>query len=480
MPFEFIGHSISIPGQILMQIFVLATLVYMLCKHYRDILSVLLILLCWPRVFIFFGKGVENTYKIAMLLLCLYVAYRYKAWRAYVPRERWIVLAFVLFTAQFVLSAIYFSPVATNTTTILSQYARYIEAFLLYFIIKEAVYCRGRKEQLLRLFYDIGLMQIIISVFKFAVFRTQIEGLVGSFSIAGGAVGTTIPILWFIILWLYRKGQFNKWDWLYLLGLLFLGFTTGKRAVMFILPVVVFVFFVYVQGVRIKKSWIAMLAFVPLLFYLGVRLTPTLNPEHQVWGSFDWDYAIGYAEEYQFGKKGIEGQVEEYQEDRQTLQYAGGQFSYMSPKKQTAEGRGGATIALFKLLVGIYPSISQDWWGLGFNSMYSTDYAEFDELPLTIRINHKGSATGFFQSYVTTGLLGTLCTIFFCFVFWFYCRNHRLRLTIVGICAWEYFMYTGILFRTPVFMALLFLVVHYVNAEIIQRRQPFNRLTPNR
>lgn len=480
MPFVFLGNNVPIQGQILMQIFVLATLVYMLCKHYRDILSVFLILLCWPRVFIFFGKGVEDMYKIAMLLLCLYTAYRYKVWKVYVPRERWIVFAFLLFSVQFALSVSFFSPVATNTTTFLSQYARYIETFLLYFIVKEAVYRRGRKEQLLRLFYEIGLMQIIISVFKFAVFRTQIEGLVGSFSIAGGATGTTIPILWFIILWLYRKGQFSKWDWLYLLGLLFLGFTTGKRAVMFILPVVVFIFFVYVQGVRVKRFWIAILAFVPLLFYLGVRLTPTLNPEHQVWGSFDWDYAIGYAEEYQFGQKGIEGQVEEYQEEKHNIQYTGGQFSYISSSQQEAEGRGGATIALFKLLVGIYPSINQDWWGIGFNSMYSTDYAEFDELPLTIRINHKGSATGFFQSYVTTGLLGALCTIFFCFIFWFYCRNHRLRLVIIGICAWEYFMYTGILFRTPVFMALLFLVVHYINAEIIQSRQHINRITHSR
>ncbi len=468
MPFVFLGNNVPIQGQILMQIFVLATLVYMLCKHYKDVLSVFLILLCFPRVFIFFGKGIEDTYKIAMLLLCLYVAYRYKVWKVYVPRERWIVLAFVLFTAQFVLSAVYFSPVATNITTLLSQYARYIEAFLLYFIVKEAVYRRGRKEQLLRLFYEIGLLQIVISVFKFAVFRTQIEGLVGSFSIAGGEMGTTIPILWFIILWLYRKGQFSKWDWLYLLGLLFLGFTTGKRAVMFILPVVVFIFFVYVQGVRVKRSWIAILAFVPLLFYLGVRLTPTLNPEHQVWGSFDWDHAIGYAEEYQFGQKGIEGQVEEYQEEKHNIQYMGGQFSYISSSQQVAEGRGGATIALFKLLVGIYPSINQDWWGIGFNSMYSTDYAEFDKLPLTIRLNHKGSATGFFQSYVTTGLLGALCTIFFCFIFWLYCRNHRLRLTIIGICAWEYFMYTGTIFRTPVFMALLFLIIQYTNYKQLQ------------
>lgn len=469
---------IDIPGQILMQVFVAVALVYMLYKYRRDVLFMVLILLCWPRVFMFFGATAGNVYKVAMLLLCLYVFVRQKAYRSYQRKDGWIIALFVLFSMEYLWAALFYTQ---NTMTIvLSQYSRYVEIVLLYFVIKNAVYRRGQKEQLLRLFYDIGLMQIILSVLKFAVFREQIEGLVGSFSISGGAMGTTIPILWFIVLWLYRKGQFGKWDWLYVLGLLFVGFTTGKRAVMFILPVVVFVFFVFVQGIHLKRYMIGVIALVPLLFYLGVRLTPTLNPEHQVWGSFDWDYAIGYAEEYQFGQKGIEGQVEEYQEEKHNIQYTGGQFSYISLSQQVAEGRGGATIALLKLLVGIFPSIDQDWWGIGFNSMYSTDYEDFDKLPLSIRINHKGSATGFFQSYVTTGLLGALCTIFFCFIFWFYCRNHRLRLTIIGICVWEYFMYTGMLFRTPVFMALLFLVVHYTNAEIIQSRQHINRITHSR
>ena len=235
---------IDIRGQILMQVFVAVALVYMLYKYRRDVLSMVLILLCWPRVFMFFGATAGNVYKVAMLLLCLYVFVRQKAYRSYQRNDGWIIALFVLFSMEYLWAALFYTQ---NTMTIvLSQYSRYVEAVLLYFVIKNAVYRRGQKEQLLRLFYDIGLMQIILSVLKFAVFREQIEGLVGSFSIPGGEMGTTIPILWFIVLWLYRKGQFSKLDWLYLLGLLFVGFSSGKRAVMFILPIVVFVFFVYV------------------------------------------------------------------------------------------------------------------------------------------------------------------------------------------------------------------------------------------
>ncbi len=460
MHFEIIPW-LNIPAQFAQQVFVAVTLVYMLYKYRHDALSVVLLFLCYPRVFAFFGVAAHNVYKIAMLLLCFYIFARYRAYQTYRRREGWIIAAFVVFSLEYLWTALFYTQ---NTMTIvLSQYARYVEAMLLFWTVKTAVYRRGQNEQLLRLFYDIGLMQIIISVFKYAVFRSQLEGLVGSFSIAGGAMGTTIPILWFIVLWLYRRGQFGKWDWLYLLGLLFVGFTTGKRAVMFVLPVVVFVFFVYVQGRKVSKYMVYALALVPLLFYLGVRLTPTLNPDNQVWGRFDWDYAFDYAETYQFGKEGMQGQATDFQKDQ--LQYMGGVISTQN-KQLKADGRGGATIAIFKLLFGLHPSTEQDWWGLGFNSMYSLDYAQFEKIPLTIQLNHKGSATGLFQSYVTTGLIGAICMVLFGFSFLFYIRNRRLRWTIIGICAWEYFMYTGMIFRTPAFMVVLFLVLHCANYDM--------------
>ena len=467
MQFELLG-GLSISGQIWMQVFVTIALIFLLWKYRRDYTSLLFILLSFPRAFMFYGTTAHNLYKVAMLLLCVYSFYQLHAQRSYQQRDIWILLTFALFSLQFVLSVLLFTQ---NTITIIvSQYARYVETLLLYFIIKRLIY-QGRGDSLLQLFYDIGLMQILLSIIKMPLIGWQMEGLVGSFTIIGGAQGTTIPILWFIILWRHKRGQFGKWDWLYILGLLLVGFTTGKRAVMFILPVVVAAFLIYVPKLRLQRTTIAYaIILIPLLLYLGVRLTPTLNPEHQVWGSFDWEYAIGYAETYQFGEEGLQGQAESLEQaSSEQIQYSGGVIG-SSSRQIEAEGRGGATIALIRLLIGNHETIDQDWWGLGFNNMYSTDYGEFDKLPLTIHINHKGSATGLFQSYVTTGILGVLCTILFCFSFLFYCRHRRLKYTLLAICAWEYFMYTGFIFRTPMFMAVLFVVIHSVNYEYIKVR----------
>lgn len=472
MRFELIPW-LSISGQIWMQVFVTILLVYMLWKYRKENFSLLFILLSWPRVFIFYGKTIENMYKVAMLMMCIYVFYQLYAYRFYQKRERWIAITFVLFSIQFMLSVLLYTQ---NTLTItLSQYSRYIEILLLYFIVKQIIY-NGKCNQLLSLFYDIGLMQILISIVKMLTVSLSQEGLVGSFSIIGGAMGTTIPILWFVILWYYRKGKFANKDWLYILGLFFVGFTSGKRAVMFILPIVVAAFLIYVPKLKLKGSTITMtIILVPLLFYLGVRLTPTLNPEHQIWGSFDWEYAMGYAETYQFGKEGLQGQSDAIAQVDEHIQYVGG--AIIGQKQYVeAEGRGGATIALIRLLIGQHTTINQDWWGLGFGSMYSTDYETFDKLPLTIHINHKGSATGLFQSYVTTGILGALCTILFCFSFLFYCRHKRLKYVLLAICAWEYFMYTGFIFRTPLFMAVLFIVIHSVNYERLKARSEVMRI----
>ena len=72
MRFELIPW-ISISGQIWMQVFVTMALVYLLWKYRRDYISLLFILLAWPREFIFYGATVHNIYKVAMLLLCIYL-----------------------------------------------------------------------------------------------------------------------------------------------------------------------------------------------------------------------------------------------------------------------------------------------------------------------------------------------------------------------------------------------------------------------
>lgn len=445
--------------QIVMQVGVLFAFLYLLRQYKKDSLSILLVLMFFPSNFIFWGAIVNNLYKIVVLAYTLYCTYQRKAWNLQSKFNQLWTGAFVLFTVAFFVAV---SQSAGNTITIIfSQYARYLETYCLFFLLEDTICKRQKGQMLLLLFYQIFLVQILISALKFILFNgRQIEGLVGTMTIGGGAQGTIIPILGFIVLWFYRNGRMTWRDWMFVAGLLLVGFTTGKRAVWFILPFIIAAFMVYVQGIRLNKYIILGIAAIPVVFYFGARLTPTLNPENKVWGSFDLEYMFDYAETYQFGEEGLT----ETMEQPVQVSSIGGKLS--TTGFIDAEGRGGATIALIELLFSDHPLQKGDIWGIGFSNMYSIDYASFAKLPLTISLNHKGSAAGLFQSYVTTGYMGIFTTILFCFLPFFFIRYKRLRWVLLGIAAWEYFMYTGFIFRTPAFMAVIFFVLFYSNQQM--------------
>ena len=216
MRFELIPW-ISISGQIMMQFFVICTLIYMLWRYQRDSLLVFLVLLFFPRVFIFMGKNVENLYKVSLLLMCLYTCWERKVWVRYTAKDLLYVIVFIILSASFFYSTVFYSR--DSWTIVFSQYARYLEIFLLWFLLKDAIFYRNQKDYILKFLYEIVLVQVIISIFKLLIFRNQIEGLVGSFTISGGGVGTSFPIIGFYILYIYRKGVFKKLDWWLIVGL---------------------------------------------------------------------------------------------------------------------------------------------------------------------------------------------------------------------------------------------------------------------
>ncbi len=445
-------------------------------RNYKNLLNTTLIFLWFPRIFDFYGKNVQDFYKLGTLFLVLACYMRYRAYRVHRQTgDALLTIAFVIFSAIFFASVVI---VGNDTfTTIFSQYSRYAETYLMFFVLKEAIFVRGQRETLLRLLMQIISIQIVLAVVRYAIFPHPIESMVGTLVVASGGQATMLPIIGFVVLWIYRRGDLQRLDWLYVFGLLFTGFASGKRAVIAILPLVVAMFLVYVKGIRISKYMVVTVAAVPLLLYAGIRLTPSLNPENKVWGSFDWEYAWNYAEQYQFGREGLEGQRDALFATEQMNMQNG---VFRAGNKITAEGRGGATVALFKLFFGSHSISSQDWWGMGYTNMYGVDYAMFDKLPLTIRINHKGSATGLFQSYVTSGIAGILATILFCFLPFCLCHDRRYRVALLLIAMYDYFMYSGLLFRTPAFMVAVVFAILYINSGGMQQSMPIVRTNPFR
>lgn len=446
---------------ILFHWFIVGTLVYLLWKYRGDILALAMVLLCYPSVFEYYGGTAQNAHKAVMLLFVFYVFARRQAWNRFRGEYTLWGVALALFTLQFFYATMVYSN--NSWTIIFSQYARYAEAFMLFFLFEQEIFKNGKKDFYIKVCYDIILMNIFISIFKWFLYRTLIEGLVGSFCIVGGGLGTVVPLAGLFILWYYRKGDFKTVDWFYVVGLLWIGITSGKRAVVFILPVLLLALMSYVKGVNINKYMIVGIAFVPVVLYLGVRLVPSLNPDNAVWGKFDIDYAIDYANRYQFGEEGAEGQMETLRAGDNQVSYSGG--GYAVGNKIKTEGRGGSFVGLLKFILSDRKMTTNDMWGVGFKNMYGIDYATFMHLDMTVMLNHKGSASGMYQTYIALGVMGILPYVIFCFLPFFYCKHFRLKTVMIGLLAWEYFLYSGLFFRYSSLVMMLYLVMLSVNYD---------------
>jgi len=435
----------SLPQLLLLYFIEAVTLIFLIRKYIKSTLYIIIILLFYPAIFFFMGKSFMNLYKITILVATLWECDKRNVFASFKKGDNWITLFFIAFSFFYAVSAF-----ANNDswTILVSQYSLYFIAFCLWFLVRKELSINYNRLIIIKqLTYDLILMQIIISIGKLFIFGgRQIESIVGSLSHLGGADGTILPIMGFVVLWFYKSGNLQRKDWIFVVGLMLIGFLAGKRAIWFILPLVIAAFMIYVPRLKMTRTmWIAIMM-APVAFYLGARLTPTLNPDHKVWGSFNIGYTFDYARAYQFGNKA-------------------------NTIDKRAQGRSGATMALWDKWISDDEFTGNDWIGIGMSKMYATDYSEFDALNLGI--NSKGSATGLFQTYVTTGYLGLLFTVHFFFTMLWQLNPRRIRWVLIAIAAWEYFLYTGIIFRTPAYMFLTAYFIHYSNYLYFQSpKQP--------
>jgi hypothetical protein len=403
---------------------VLVALIYILFKYRKHKFSILIILIFFNGLFAFYGKNLQNVYKIVLVMLTLYWLIRTDPFKY--SNSNTIIISFVFFTLTFLYTSFknndYFF-------IIFSQYSRYFILFSLFFILKKYCHIESFRQWLEKLIYDLLLIQVILSVAKFIIIGLR-ESIVGSVGSQGGALATSLPMVGFMFLWLKEKGKLNNNDWFFTLGLAFIGFMSMKRAIWFTLPVLIAMLMFYVPKRKIPNKVVAFsLLIVPLFFYFGIRLNPFLNKEGKIWGSFDPEYAVNYAKVYSFGDK---------------------------DQTEKGTGRGGAALLLFENFVK-FDFNKKDWMGYGLRFIYATDYDTFQELNLGI--NHLGSATGAFQTMVSNGYIGIIAFLWFVLSMLIKTNNKRLRIVILLFFFWEYFFYTGIVIRE---LSLSFLLIYVV------------------
>jgi hypothetical protein len=410
-------------------LFVAFLLAYSLYKFRKDSLFVLIVFLFYIGLFVYLGKSTQNFFRIITLLYALYLTQKRVKLRT-ISAEPFIVICFILFTITFLVSS---SLNEDSFTLMLSQYSRYLLIILFYFNLQQRISSPDFRQELNRLVYHLILVQVILAFIKVVVIGPM-ESIVGSLSYNGGAIAGVLPILGFAFLWMYRQGNFSKYDWIYIFGLIFIGFVNYKRAVWFVFPVFILIFMFYVQRRRIKRYLLVLALLVPGIIYLGIRINPTLNKEKVVWGSFDMKYALNYTREYSFGNQ--------ENQSNQTI----------------SVGRGGAMKYLFSKIVSGELS-TNDIFGRGLDLMYVEGARNEEYFVDQYNINSIGSASGFFQFYVVFGFLGTFVTLLFVLSLLKKVKNKRIRFGLFCIFFWEFFLYTGVTLREP---ALSFIFIYLI------------------
>ncbi len=409
-------------------IFVIISFLYLVLKYKKSRFSLYIILLFYPGMMSYLSKDIMNAYRIGVVLLSSYWLVESKAVEPH-KGPLFPIISFLLFSATFFCTSIinydYFK-------IIISQYSSFFVLFVFYLIFVKYRNNNDFKLIVEKVLYDIILIQIFLTIVKFLIMG-RTESIVGSISSQGGAMATCFPMLGFMYLWLHKEGDLEHNDLIIIIGLFFIGLVSNKRAIWFIMPILISAFMIFIQIKKIEiKDILVAFTVVPLIFYFGVRLNKTLNKEHDVWGRFDINYAVKYSNDYMFG--------------------------YDRGYGISRQGRGGATKLLFEKAFN-FELTNKDWVGYGLRFMYATNYQEFDRLNLNIKIDSKGSAAGVFQTMVSNGYLGVFAMIIFAISLIIQTRNKKLKYVLLCFFFWEYLFYTGIIFRT---YALSFLFLYIV------------------
>ena len=257
------------------------------------------------------------------------------------------------------------------------------------------------------------------------------EIIVGSLSSGGGALATTFPVFALIIYYFYRKGDFSILDWMVVAGIFFIGFSSNKRAIWFILPIMMLLVMVYLPRKRIPLRILYLTPLIPLIVYLGIRLNPSLNPSHKIWGTFDPEYTLNYTRNYSLGE-------DEY------------------PNDQVAYGRVSSTFMLFNRIREGELSLD-DFIGRGQEIIRYTSYQEFRDYDTGLA--SKMATNGFYKTYLTTGVFGIITLLFWYYFMVTHIKNRRFRIIMLLYLAVEYFFYHATPMDTPVAMILLVFII---------------------
>lgn len=187
----------------------------------------------------------------------------------------------------------------------LNSFRRVLRFWFLYWALVNL----SLNERFIRIFniflFIMLLVQIPVVIIKFHFYGIS-ELTMGTYTVRGGGLSTLLPIVaigYFLSYYfLYRR---NFLLILGVIGYIFYGIASAKRALLFLFPMFSFLGYYLIffkKGtVKILKCLIATFIILILsisLSLLIIKLNPTLNPERKVGGTIDFNYVFNYVKNY--------------------------------------------------------------------------------------------------------------------------------------------------------------------------------------
>ena len=191
----------------------------------------------------------------------------------------------------------------------LTEYFFFVRQLFLLFFLYLVVIVNERDDDIikhiLKLFVIYFAIQIPASWIKLIfIGGPEMEDYIGTMSLYQGSMTTLIAMIGSFFS--FSKYLITKEKKYIIWIILFIIFSQigGKRAVLFFIPfgcVLIATYYLYVKGLlnfNLKKILYSLFIFF-IFTYLIIRINPTLNKEHKVWGSFDLAYTLGFVDYYQ-------------------------------------------------------------------------------------------------------------------------------------------------------------------------------------
>lgn len=374
------------------------------------------------------GRTITNIFQIIMLIWGLILVSRTR-FSERIGQQKITFVLFAIYGLYF-----FFSTIFLHSDNVMLTLAQFSKLFIpvCFLLVMKDIASKGEIESLFWTFWELVGLQILFSLFKMVLIGGFLEGWVGSLSgVNGGGMGTSLPLLGLILFALKTDLKISTLqDVLFLIGLLLLGFATGKRAVWILFPALFVLLGLYAYREHLAHKLIIIALSVPLMLYAGLRLTPTLNPEREVGGSFDPEFALDYGLKYSAG-------IDDKHED-----------------VQSGVGRLGAVNWMWQRLEKMdKPTL----FGSGLEYMIYADHKDYSNQSYYQGIRTRGSITGIVNMFMTIGLIGVI--LYFLFVLALFLHNRsRIGRILMVVALFDFVFYNAtILTSTSLLTLTLFL-----------------------